>query len=810
MIAAEIDLLLRETILAPMVLPPGERLNAYEILSLVGAGGMGEVYRAHDTRLHRDVALKLLPPAMAGDTAAFERFEREAQAVAALSHPNILAVHDFGQAGAHRYVVFELLHGASLRERLAAGPLPVRKAIDYARQAAEGLAAAHDKHIIHRDIKPDNLFVTGDGRVKILDFGLAQSAPLSTPNEGDQTTTQRVLTGAGTVLGTVGYMAPEQIRGQAADQRSDLFALGCVLFEMCTGTRAFKGETAADTMSNVLSSDPPELTVSGQSAPPMLERIVRRCLEKQPSERFQSARDLAFALDALSSPSGSGPVDARGTEVAARSRRWMLPAVAALLALCAGLAAGRAFWMTAPAAPTAAGPQLRAEFPSPIGTSIGIRLALSPDGRWLAYTDMLPGNAGRGLYVRSLASGEAIDVPEGTSGSLLDWSPRSDALLFYSQAGELRQFRLGERTTRLIAPAAALPQGMRGAAWLADDTLIFARAHEVPLARLSLGGGSVAPIGAAVEGDLVAPQRISARTDYVLALRRQSGNAVASRTVVLVRLSDGSMTDLLPSESAAVAAPGYLVVPRPRGIMAVPFDEQRLVITGDAVSLRDAAVWDSPSGVSSVAASAAGVLAFRPYRDQTLQFEWADASGRLQGSVDPPELYGSFALSPDGTRIVTRVYPGINGQEQRLTLLDLERGVSSPIVTPAGVVSDPVWTSDGRQVVYRSGNRLLRQSPYGGQPVTLRNELMYPDAASPDGRWLLVGVPRPRGAYAIMAMNADGQGDLQAVSDDGFVTDEASFSPDGRLVSFHNNRTGRPEVYLSRFPAHRRAMAGLW
>ena len=284
-----------------MALAPGTHHGGYEIVALLGAGGMGEVYRARDTRLNRDVALKVLPPLTAGSPQAFARFEREAQAVAALSHPNILAVHDFGRTDTASYVVFELLEGASLRQRLEAGPLPVRKAIDYARQVADGLAAAHSKGIAHRDIKPDNLFVTDDGRVKILDFGLAQTAPAGSAVT-EQTVTQAPITDAGTVLGTVGYMAPEQVRGQAVDHRADLFALGCVLYEMCTGQRAFKGATPADTITAVLSSDPPELTLSGQSTPPALDRIVRRCLEKEPTERFQSARDLSFALDAPLQP----------------------------------------------------------------------------------------------------------------------------------------------------------------------------------------------------------------------------------------------------------------------------------------------------------------------------------------------------------------------------------------------------------------------------------------------------------------------------------------------------------------------------
>ena len=375
-----------------MSLAAGTRLGPYEVVSPVGAGGMGEVYRARDSRLNRDVALKVLPARTTDDPASYTRFEREAQAVAALSHPNILAVHDFGRADAIAYVVFELLEGTTLRERLSDGPLPLRKAIDYARQVADGLAAAHARGITHRDIKPDNLFVTDEGRVKILDFGLAQTSELAGDAEDlGQTMARGPLTGVGTVLGTIGYMAPEQVRGHAVDARADLFALGAVLFEMCTGLRAFRGPTAADTLSAVLSSDPPELTLPGQPTPPALDRIVRRCLEKQPTERFQSARDLSFALDALSSLSGSGQCSSPET-VAPSRRSWAPMATVLVVALGAGLLSGRLLWPTAPTVDTLAeAPLLRLEFEASTDTVPSLPIALSPDGRWLVFTEGVPG-----------------------------------------------------------------------------------------------------------------------------------------------------------------------------------------------------------------------------------------------------------------------------------------------------------------------------------------------------------------------------------------------------------------------------------
>ena len=305
-----------------MALSSGTKLGPYEIQSLVGAGGMGEVYRAHDSRLDRTVAIKVLPTSFSADHDRMQRFSQEARAAAALNHPNILSIFDIGEQQGAPYVVSELLEGETLRERLRNGPVSARKAIDYALQVARGLAAAHEKGIVHRDLKPENIFVTNDGRVKILDFGLAK---LTRPEAagGDDAPTVHAVTEPGLIMGTVGYMSPEQVRGQAADPRSDLFSFGAILYEMISGKRAFHGETSADTMSAILKEETPELSETARNVPPGLERIVRHCLEKVPSQRFHSAGDLAFDLEALteiSATSSKSGAQAAVQEVRVRSR----------------------------------------------------------------------------------------------------------------------------------------------------------------------------------------------------------------------------------------------------------------------------------------------------------------------------------------------------------------------------------------------------------------------------------------------------------------------------------------------------------
>src|ERR1700722_4588826 len=334
-----------------MTLASGTKLGPYEIHSLLGAGGMGEVYRARDARLNRDVAIKILPASFSADADRLQRFALESRAAAALNHPNILSIFDIGEDRGAPYVVSELLEGETLRDRLRDGPVSSRKAIDYARQIASGLAAAHEKGIVHRDLKPENLFITNDGRAKILDFGLAKLTRPEADASGDAPT-QQVATDAGTVMGTVGYMAPEQVRGKAADARSDIFAFGAILYEMLSGKRAFHGDSPVDTMSAILKEDPPDLAETNRNVSPALERIVRHCLEKNPAERFQSARDVGFNLEALSdiSTPTRGGMHALPEERA--SRRWLMPALASLLVVASWAGIYRLAHHAAPKNPT--------------------------------------------------------------------------------------------------------------------------------------------------------------------------------------------------------------------------------------------------------------------------------------------------------------------------------------------------------------------------------------------------------------------------------------------------------------------------
>ncbi len=417
-----------------MSLSTGTQLGPYEVIALIGAGGMGEVYKARDQRLGRDVAVKVLPASFAADPERLRRFEQEARAVASLSDPNILAVHDIGQHAGRPFMVSELLDGESLRDLLVRGALPTRKAIDYAVQIAHGLAAAHGKDIAHRDLKPDNIFITREGRVKILDFGLAKTVPKSASGRPDDGQTALTALGpatdVGAVIGTAGYMSPEQVRGGTVDCRTDIFSFGAVLYEMLTGVRAFKRDTAAETMTAILKDDPPELSLMGAAIPPALERTVRHCLEKAPEQRFQSARDLAFDLESFSTLTPAAPVAARkpGT-----SPRWWYAMAAALVLALAAIAA----WKMIPGPRAATAAQFR-QITFRRGVLENSRF--TPDGQTILYTASFEGGKPE---IYSVAAKAVGGHPLGISDA---------SLLAISSRGELAVALAPRNVTALITP----------------------------------------------------------------------------------------------------------------------------------------------------------------------------------------------------------------------------------------------------------------------------------------------------------------------------------------------------------------------
>jgi eukaryotic-like serine/threonine-protein kinase len=461
-----------------MALASGTKLGPYEIQSPLGAGGMGEVYRAKDTRLGRDVALKILPESFARDSDRLRRFEQEARAVAALNHANILAIHDIGQHDGSPFLVSELLEGESLRALLDQRTLPQRKTVEYGVQIAHGLAAAHEKGVVHRDLKPENIFVTKDGRIKILDFGLAKLAQKAGA-ELDEATLTSSHTAAGMVMGTASYMAPEQVRGEPADPRSDIFAFGAVLYEMLSGVRAFRRDTTAETMTAVLKDDPPELSDPGHLVSPGLERIVRRCLEKSPEQRFQSAQDMSFALSALSGTESSTMARAAG----APRRTPLLPWLASALALVV-VAVGTWFVARRPQ------PTVRMQFALAVPDEMNIsHMALSRDGSMLVFVSPEESSALPMLYVQRVGSSSVTLLPGTQGASYPFWSPDGAYVAFFAN-GKLQKTAISGGTPQVLAAAWA----GRGGSWGSKGVIIYTPDVQNPLWRINADGTGMAPV----------------------------------------------------------------------------------------------------------------------------------------------------------------------------------------------------------------------------------------------------------------------------------------------------------------------------
>jgi len=802
-----------------MSITPGVRLGPYEVVAPLGAGGMGEVYRARDTRLDRTVAVKVLPPQLAADPQLRERFDREARAISSLQHPHICALFDVGHQEGVDFLVLEFLEGETLANRLVrSGAMPVADALKNAIEICGALDRAHRAGIVHRDLKPANVMLTKSG-AKLLDFGLAKSAApiVTTSSLSMLPTTPPNVTAQGTILGTFQYMAPEQIEGLEADARTDIFAFGALLFEMLTGRTAFEGKTRASLLGAILKDEPPRISQRQPLAPPALDRIVSTCLAKDPDDRYQDARDLLRDLKWASSDAATGvPAPTEPGMGTSYGRRQFGAAAAIVGALVVALAVAsvpalRHLRETAPAADPiqfTVPPPADTTFAAPPGggTGLATQIAISPDGRLLAF--VANGQNGYQLWLRSLASLDARALPGTEDATFPFWSPDSRFIGFFA-SGKLKKVAVGGGPPIVLCDA---PTG-RGGAWNRDNVIVFAPLTTDALQRVSGAGGI--------------PQRASAldasygesahRYPWFLPDGRHFvftgivGTCCPAAKPGRIRLGDLDSTEtstLVEVDSSAAYASGHLLFDREGTLMAQPFDPASRRLSGDAFPIAER-VGSEGSRYASFSVSPTGVMvSARGVPRPMTRLTWMDRTGRTLGTVGEPAMFTSIALSSDERRIVAGITAGDN---RDIWILDVTRGTSARFTFEPGTSNFALWSADDTQIVFagnRNGRPGLQVKRVEG--TTKEQLLLAPDSAggalspthsSTDGRYLIFSRAQGvRGSTDIWALPLTGDRKPFPVIQTPGIETNGVLSPNGRWIAYQASEGAPTEIFVQPFP----------
>jgi len=813
-----------------VTLAAGAKLGPYEILAPIGAGGMGEVYRAKDTKLGRDVAIKVLPEEFFEEEERRLRFEREARTLASLNHPGIAAIHSFEEipgsvsSSSRHLLVMELVEGEDLGQRLVSGPIPLDESLAYAKQIAEALEAAHEKGIVHRDLKPANVKVTPDGRVKLLDFGLAKIFEGDPTNDrggsGGAVTKSPTLTArataAGVILGTAAYMSPEQARGKAVDKRTDVWAFGCVLYEMLTGKRAFEGETISDTLVSVLSKEPDWAALPEQT-PVGVKRTLRKCLQRDARLRLRDIGDARLDLEEIAGTASSGsssfeeeqaaPGSTLGRDASASRTRgsrkslYLSWAVAAALAVVTGTLAVRT------RAPHAAAPAAVQRFMlSRLSLSVdpAQSLAFSPDGTKLVYR-------GRGedgyyrLYLRAFDSFEEKPIAGTEEGGQPFFSPDSAWIAFFA-AHNLKKVSLSGGSPQLICPAKGFTGG---GTWLPDDTIVFAGDALTGLDRVSSRGGRPERLLTLDQKQfqlIVSPWALPGGKAVLATVRMGEEFATA-----VVSLTDRIVRTIEKDAYAPIYIPtGHIVYHQGNSLLALPFDAERLTVTGSAFPVLTEIRTRIASQVRGFGVSNGGSLVYIPLlagREERSTLAWVDRRGAVTPIAEIPMSLDIPRVSPDDTRIAFR-RPAANCD---VWIHDIARGTTTRL-TLEGDNHGVVWNPDGRRVTFgrvataAGGKTGILSAPADGSGppellASVERGNWFPTSWSPDGRRLLVNWPGHETGADIGLLSLDGERKLTPLLRTPFDETNAVFSRDGRLVAYTSNESGRAEVYAQPYPA---------
>lgn len=791
-----------------MALNPGTKLGPYEIISAIGAGGMGEVYRARDSRLDRDVAVKILPAHLSTNPNLKQRFEREAKAISGLNHPHICTLHDIGSENGTDYLVLEYLEGETLAKRLERGALPVPELLKTAMQIADGLDRAHRSGIVHRDLKPGNIVLTKGG-AKLLDFGLAKpsSAVLSASASSlTMSSPSSPITQEGTIVGTYQYMAPEQLEGKETDPRSDIFSFGSVMYEMATGKRAFDGKSNVSVMSAILEKQPEPISSVHPLAPPALDHIVQRALAKDPEERWQSAADIKLELQWLSSQSSSaaaamakGPAPAKKM---ALGRVAMIAGIGMLLAFLAG-------WLLKPQ-PVA--PTIRSVILPPDGISLDLKgdyagpAVISPDGSAIAYVGHGE-NSTKAIWIRPLNSVSAQRLSGTEGASFPFWSPDSKWVAFFA-GGALKKISAGG------GPAITVTEAVnpRGGSWGKDDTILFAPNFLGPVRKVSARGGTATDqtkITNSIHTTHRWPFFLPDGKHFLYLAASHAGQSDASIGVYFASLDGSVNKHIMASDSGVQFANGYLFSHVGTALMAQPFDPSKGVLSGEAMVVadrvqHDTGVWRT---LFSVAQNGSLIYQSGDSGGQGTEVTWVDRNGKNLEIVGGRDTYSDPDLSPDGTMLaVTRGDP-----MQDIWTIDLKRKVNTRLTFGGAPHLGPEWSPDGKYLAYsvgtqtQNGNCVRYRLANGGGAETSIGEGPSVSCTSPhwtpDGRYLLFvrGTSPSTAIYSV-----DLQGDktpklLLAPGNTAASVFDVSVSPNGKWITYSSNESGTIEVYAAPF-----------
>ncbi len=807
-----------------MALANGSRLGSYEVLAAIGAGGMGEVYRARDSKLGRDVALKVLPDAFANDADRMARFQREAKLLASLNHTNIAAIHGLEDSGKIHALVMELVEGPTLADRIRLGPIPMDEALQIAKQIADALEYAHEHGVVHRDLKPANIKVTNDDAVKVLDFGLAKAieGDAETADAANSPTMSRMATLAGVLLGTAAYMSPEQAKGKPVDRRADIWAFGCVLYEMLTGKMAFRGDTVTDTLAAVIKEDPDWARLPA-TTPVRVRLLLQRCLQKDPKQRLRDIGDARISLDEVL----SGAPDATSTVASSPGSRrlWLVVAIAAVPVL---VAAFFSYLFFRPK-PLAAVDEVRFQISLPEKTTFtGGAPIVSPDGRKLAF--ILTGADGKSrLWIRSLDTLDAhpLEGTEGANGWPF-WSPDSKSIAFAATGKLLKVEISGGPPLELCTVGLVL-----GGTWTSDHRIIFSPAG--PLMEIPESGGTPSPTGTNRSGAF--PAVLPDGRHLVFSVG-PPGSPGSGLYVGLINLKPGENPPkkLFPDASASSyfvpsgdPAFGYLLFLRAGAtntsggtVMAATLDLHTWGVVGEPVPIAE--------GVSSFSASSTGVLVYGggtpnvtgPTRGNIYgRLNWFDRQGKILGTFGDPGLYRTLAISPDGKRVAFERADSQNQINRNLWLYDIDRGVTSRFTFGSAWDAAPAWSPDGSQIAFtsnRSGSFDLYVKPSnlaGDEQLGFKSpEPKVMSSWSSDGRFLLYYLAIP--PSQIWALSLADRKPFVVVRSD-FNEAIGRFSPDNRWITYESNESGKDEIYVRPFdpsggssPSGATSVSGKW